>query len=200
MCSRGRTPGSPSTVPNTTSVTFPEWVATSGDPHLLQKHLSRPGEDLYPATDSPPAVHRNWSGLTNAQVANAAPWDFLHMEQWQWPAPAKEPEISYLTVPHRQLPLIAISIPPVRSGQFGYGSSTRVCSPLLASETFVPSREATRRTPGWVLSFRSWFLLHAMKLAPGVLSGPAWRGTRPAQRKRPSERSPLPPPASISWT
>ena len=73
MCSPGRAPGSPSTVPNATSVTFPEWVATSGEPHFLQKHLSRPGEDSYPWTNSRPDVHRNWSGLTIPQVANAAP-------------------------------------------------------------------------------------------------------------------------------
>src|SRR5919198_3887615 len=73
MCSPGRTPGSPSTVPNTTSVIFPESVLTSGEPHFLQKHLSLRGEDLYLSTKSTPDVHRNWSGLTCAHVANAAP-------------------------------------------------------------------------------------------------------------------------------
>src|SRR5919106_5023037 len=69
MCSPGRTRGSPSTIPNITSVIFPESVRTSGEPHFLQKHLARPGEDSYPSTNSTPDVHRNWSGLTLAHVA-----------------------------------------------------------------------------------------------------------------------------------
>lgn len=45
MCSRGRTAGSPSTVPSTTSEIFPECDAANGDPHWLQKNRSRSGEE-----------------------------------------------------------------------------------------------------------------------------------------------------------
>jgi hypothetical protein len=65
--------GSPSTVPNTSSEIFPESVATSGEPHLLQKHLSFQVKIRTRSTNPTRDVHRNWSGLTLAHVANAAP-------------------------------------------------------------------------------------------------------------------------------
>ena len=40
------------------------------------------------------------------QVAYAAPWDFLHIEQWQLPMNWNSPATSYVTDPHRQLPFM----------------------------------------------------------------------------------------------
>jgi hypothetical protein len=70
-------------VANTTSVTRPPCEAASGDPHRRQKCRCFPGDDSYPATDSAPDVQRDRSGSMIPQVANAAPWAFLHIEQWQ---------------------------------------------------------------------------------------------------------------------
>jgi hypothetical protein len=36
----------------------------------------------------------NWSGLMIPHVTKAAPWDFLHIEQWQLPMSLNEPVIS----------------------------------------------------------------------------------------------------------
>lgn len=91
MCSRGRAPGSPSIVPTATSAIAPECALARGEPQRLQKHLVLPGEDSYSATKSSPDVHRNRSGLMIPQVANAAPWDFLHIEQWQLPTNSNGP-------------------------------------------------------------------------------------------------------------
>jgi hypothetical protein len=66
----------------------------SGDPQVRQKHLSRPGKDSYVCTRSSPDFHRNCLGSMIPQVANAAPCDFLHIEQWQLPTNLNAPVTS----------------------------------------------------------------------------------------------------------
>lgn len=69
-------------------------METSAEPHREQKHRARPGEDSYRATSSVPEVQRNCPGSTIAHVTNAAPCDFLHIEQWQCPVLPNVPAIS----------------------------------------------------------------------------------------------------------
>jgi hypothetical protein len=60
-------------------------LMNSCEPHFEQNIFSRFGDERYEVRCSEPSILSALVG-TSALVEKAAPWAFLHMEQWQFSA------------------------------------------------------------------------------------------------------------------